>query len=56
MHQIDEQFSNSNLSEIDEQRDQLEYLNANEIYGVLLMLLLDPKKKKGQRLTTSSKV
>ena len=56
MHQIDEQFSNSNLSEFDEQRDQLEYLNANEIYGVLLMLLLDPKKKKGQRLTTSSKV
>ena len=56
MHQIDEQFSNSNLSEFDEERDQLEYLNANEIYGVLLMLLLDPKKKKGQRLTTSSKV
>ena len=56
MHQIDEQFSNSNLSEFDEQRDQLEYLNANEIYGVLLMLLLDPKKKKGQRLTSSSKV
>lgn len=56
MHQIDEQFSNSNLSEFDEERDQLEYLNANEIYGVLLMLLLDPKKKKGKRLTTSSKV
>ena len=56
MHQIDEQFSNSNLSEFDEQRDQLEYLNANEIYGVLLMLLLDPKKKKGKGLTTSSKV
>lgn len=56
MHQIDEQFSNSHLSEFDEQRDQLEYLNANEIYGVLLMLLLDPKKKKGKRLTTSSKV
>lgn len=56
MHQIDEQFSNSNLSEFNEERDQLEYLNANEIYGVLLMLLLDPKKKKGQRLTTSSKV
>ena len=56
MHQIDEQFSNSNLSEFDEERDQLEYLNANEIYGVLLMLLLDPKKKKGKGLTTSSKV
>lgn len=56
MHQIDEQFSNSNLSEFDEQRDQLEYLNANEIYGVLLMLLLDPKKRKGKGLTTSSKV
>lgn len=56
MHQIDEQFSNSNLSEFDQQTDQLEYLNANEIYGVLLMLLLDPKKKKGKRLTTSSKV
>ena len=56
LSEIDEQFSNSNLSEFDEQRDQLEYLNANEIYGVLLMLLLDPKKKKGQRLTTSSKV
>ena len=56
MHQIDEQFSNSNLSEFDEERDQLEYLNANEIYGVLLMLLLDPKKRKGKGLTTSSKV
>ena len=56
LSEIDEQFSNSNLSEFDEQRGQLEYLNANEIYGVLLMLLLDPKKKKGQRLTTSSKV
>lgn len=55
MQQQNIYFSNDNIAQLNEHKDTLDYLNENEIYGVLLMLLFEKNTKKSDSFTAQSK-